>query len=187
MHRFLKKPLGVIALLFAAQAAALYYFGQPFICACGYIVLYVRDIMSDQMSQQIFDWYTFSHIIHGFIFYMVLKWAFPRMSVWWRLAIAVGLEGAWEIAENTPMVIEAYRQQALAKGYVGDSILNSLMDTVSMSIGFILAWKLPWKVILFLAIAMEIGVAYFIHDNLTLNIIGFVHHFDFIDTWQMNR
>jgi hypothetical protein len=143
--------------------------------------------MSDQMSQQLFDWYTFSHIIHGFIFYMVLKWIFPKMSVWWRLAIAVGIEGAWEIAENTPMVIEAYRQQALAKGYVGDSIINSLLDNVSMIFGFILAWKLPWKLILVIAIVLELGVLYFIRDNLTLNVIGLIHQFDFINTWQMNR
>lgn len=183
----MKKALGVIAALFATQAAVLYSFGQPFICACGYISLYVYDIWSSQMSQQIADWYTFSHIIHGFIFYFVLWLLFPRLSIIWRFAIAVGLEGAWEVAENTPWVIEAYRQQALAKGYVGDSILNSLMDTVSMSLGFLLAYKLPWKLIVALAVLMEVGVAYFIHDNLTLNIVGFIHHFEFIDTWQTNR
>lgn len=180
----MKKALAVVAALFATQASVLYYFGQPLICACGYITAYVSDIHSAQMSQQISDWYSFSHIIHGFIFYLILWLVFPKMSVWWRFAIAVGIEGVWEIAENTPMVIEAYRQQALAKGYVGDSILNSLMDTVSMSFGFLLARKLPWKVILALAIIMEIGVAYFIHDNLTLNILGFIHHFPAIDAWQ---
>lgn len=187
MRKALQKPFGIIALLFATQGTILYLLSQPLICACGYIAFYVHDIMSDQMSQQLFDWYTFSHIIHGFIFYMILKWAFPRMSVWWRLAIAVGLEGAWEIAENTPMVIEAYRQQALAKGYVGDSIINSLLDNVSMMIGFILAWKLPWKFILVIAIVLELGVLYFIRDNLTLNTIGLIHQFDFINQWQMNR
>lgn len=184
MRTALTKPLAVIAALFATQASVLYFFGQPIICACGYITLYVYEIWSSQMSQQLFDWYTFSHIIHGFIFYMVLRWIFPTKSVWWRLAIAVGIEGAWEIAENTPWVIEAYRQQALAKGYVGDSIINSLMDNVSMMAGFMLAYKLPWKWTLAIAIAFELGVAYFIHDNLTLNILGFIHHFDFIDRWQ---
>ena len=180
----MKKALSVAALLWVTQGSVLYFFGQPILCACGYIAAYVYDIHSAAMSQQLFDWYTFSHIIHGFIFYLVLWLVFPKMSVWWRFAIAVGLEGAWEIAENTPMVIEAYRQQALAKGYVGDSVLNSMMDTVSMSFGFLLARKLPWKIILALAIIMEVGVVYFIHDNLTLNIIGFIHHFPAIDAWQ---
>ncbi len=184
MHRAIRKPSAVIALLFATQGAVLYFLGQPLICACGYITLYVSEIWSSQMSQQLFDWYTFSHIIHGFIFYVILWWIFPRMPFLWRLAIAIGLEAAWEIAENTPWVIEAYRQQALAKGYVGDSIINSLMDTVAMVAGFLLARKLPWKLILILAIAMEIGVAYFIRDNLTLNILGFIHTFDFINEWQ---
>jgi hypothetical protein len=139
------------------------------------------------MSQQLTDWYSFSHIIHGFLFYLLLWLLFPKMPVMWRLAIAVGIEGVWEIAENTPWVINAYRSQALAKGYSGDSIINSLMDTVSMAFGFILAWKLPWKVTAALGVAMEIGVAYFIHDNLTLNVLGFIHHFDFIDKWQSGR
>lgn len=183
----MRKALTAAAALFATQGTVLYLLGQPLICACGYLSLYVLDISSSQMSQQLFDWYTPSHVIHGFIFYLILWLAFPKMSIWWRFAIAVGMEGAWEIAENTPWVIEAYRQQALAKGYVGDSIINSLLDTVSMSVGFLLARKLPWRVILVLAIALELIVAYFIHDNLTLNIVGFIHHFEFIDAWQMNR
>ncbi len=177
----------VIAILFVAQATTLFLLGQPLICACGYLTLFVVDVRSSQMSQQLADWYTFSHIIHGFIFYGLLRLIAPRLPVHWRLAIAVGLEASWEIAENTPWVIEAYRRQALAQGYVGDSIINSLMDTVSMMLGFVLAWKLPWKWTLALAMAMEVGVAYVIHDNLTLNILGFLHHFDFITAWQSRR
>src|SRR5947207_1520666 len=181
------KAIVVIAILFAAQATTLYLLGQPLICACGYIALFVADVWSSQTSQQLADWYTFSHIIHGFIFY-ALSWLIaPRLQVYWRLAMAVGLEASWEIAENTPWVIEAYRRQALAQGYVGDSIINSLMDNVSMVLGFLLAWKLPWKATVALAIAMEAGVAYFIHDNLTLNILGFFHQFDFITAWQSSR
>ena len=187
MRTAIQKPIAAAAALFAVHGVVLYWLGQPLICACGYITFYVRDIMSVQMSQQLFDWYTFSHVIHGFIFYLILKWIFPKMSVWWRFAIAVGIEGAWEIAENTPWVIEAYRQQALAKGYVGDSIINSLMDNVSMAVGFIMAWKLPWKWTVALAIVMELAVLYFIRDNLTLNVLGFIHNFEFINEWQMGR
>jgi hypothetical protein len=180
----MNRAYGVIALLFATQAVVLFKFGQPLICACGYISLFVKDVWSSQMSQQIADWYTFSHIIHGFIFYLLLWLLFPRVPFLWRLAIAVGIEAAWEILENTPWLIQEYRKQALARGYVGDSILNSLMDTVAMSVGFILAKKLPWKWILTLAIIMEIGVALMIRDNLTLNILNFIYPTEFITTWQ---
>ncbi|MBI2030613.1 DUF2585 family protein [Candidatus Kaiserbacteria bacterium] len=175
-------PLGGILLL--VQATVLYLFGQPAICTCDQVKLWEGIITSSGMSQHLSDWYSFSHIIHGFLFYLAIWAIFPRLSVWQRLLIAMSLEIGWEIAENTPMVIEAYRQQALARGYVGDSIINSLMDTGMMMIGFVLAWRLPVWIIVTLAIVMEIGVAYFIHDNLTLNIIGFIHHFDFITQWQ---
>jgi hypothetical protein len=181
------KAVLVIVLLLGVQAATLYSLGQPLICACGYVTLFVADVWSSQMSQQLTDWYSFSHIIHGFIFYFVLWLIFPRVPVIWRLAIAVGLETTWEIAENTPWVIQAYRRQALAAGYAGDSIINSLMDNVSMMFGFVLAWKLPWKVTVALAIAMEVGLAWFIHDNLTLNILGFFHQFEFITEWQSRK
>lgn len=170
--------------LLAIQATVLYLFGQPAICACDYVKLWEGVITSSGMSQHLSDWYSFSHIIHGFLFYLFIWVVFPRLSVWQRLLIAMSLEIGWEIAENTPMVIEAYRQQALARGYVGDSIINSIMDTGMMMLGFVLAWRLPVKAIIILAVVMEIGVAYFIHDNLTLNIIGFIHHFDFITQWQ---
>lgn len=181
------KAILVIAMLFVAQATTLRLLGQPLVCACGYVTLFVADVWSSQMSQQLADWYSFSHIIHGFIFYALLWLVAPRLAVHWRLAIAVGLEASWEIAENTPWVINAYRRQALAQGYVGDSIVNSLMDTVSMMLGFVLAWRLSWKWALALAMAMEVGVAWVIHDNLTLNILGFIHQFDFITAWQSRR
>jgi len=96
----------------------------------------------------------------------------------------MGLEIGWEIAENTPYVINAYREQALAQGYVGDSIINSVMDTFSMMLGFILARRLPVSVTVFLAILFEVFVGAMIRDNLTLNVLGFIHQFDFIHRWQ---
>jgi hypothetical protein len=101
-----------------------------------------------------------------------------------RLAIAVGIEAAWEMAENSPWVIEAYRKQALAAGYTGDSILNSLSDTLAMMTGFALAYLLPWKATVALVLALEIGVGYLVHDNLSLNILNFVHRFPAIAAWQ---
>ena len=180
----LKRTLLIGAGLLALQALVLYLLGQPSICACGYVKFWENNVLSSGMSQHLFDWYTFSHIIHGFIFYGVLRLLFPRMSVLTRLLLAMGIEIGWEIAENTPFVINAYREQALAQGYTGDSILNSVMDTVSMLLGFFLAFRLPVSVTIFLAILFEVFVGYMIHDNLTLNVLNFIHQFDFIHDWQ---
>ncbi|MBN9485761.1 MAG: DUF2585 family protein [Alphaproteobacteria bacterium] len=174
----------VVVGIMLVQALVLHGMGRIWLCSCGTIHLWVGDIRSVEMSQQVTDWYTFSHIIHGILFYGLLRLLLPRLPVLSRLAIAVGIEAAWEIAENTPWVIEAYRQQALARGYVGDSILNSLSDTLSMMTGFALAALLPWRVIFALAVVMEVVVGYLVHDNLTLNVLNFIHRFPAIEAWQ---
>ena len=173
-----------IAGLILVQAVTLHLLGRVWICACGTIRLWVGDMHSSELSQQILDWYTPSHIIHGMIFYGVLRFALPRAPVLLRLAIAVGIEAAWEIAENSPPVIEEYRKQATAAGYTGDSILNSLLDTVAMMTGFALARLLPWQATVALALAAEIAVGAIVHDNLTLNILNFIHRFPAIEAWQ---
>ncbi len=101
-----------------------------------------------------------------------------------RLALAVGLEVGWEVLENTPFIIERYRQQALAQGYVGDSILNSLSDTCCAIIGFWLARLLPVRGSIALVVALEVFVGVMIHDNLTLNIIQLIHPVPAISAWQ---
>lgn len=174
----------IVAALMLLQALVLHALGRVWICSCGTVRLWVGDIHSAELSQQMFDWYTPSHVIHGMIFYGVLHLLLPRTPVLTRLLLAVGIEIAWEIAENSPFVIEAYRKQALAAGYVGDSILNSLLDTVSMMTGFALARLLPWQVTVGLAIIAEIVVAAIVHDNLTLNILNFIHRFPAIEAWQ---
>src|ERR1700712_784055 len=130
---------GAAALLLAIQIAVLHALGQPFLAASGHFMLWVNDPFSKDMSQQIADWYSFSHLIHGMIFFGLLYLIAPRLPLGARLLIAMGVEIGWEIAENSPAVIQHYRQQALAAGYVGDSILNSLSDTLMMSIGFFFA------------------------------------------------
>lgn len=174
----------IASAFFVVQAGVLYFLGQPIISESGHVKLWVSEVLSPEMSQQLFDWYTFSHIIHGFLFYALLRWLFPRMSVMVRLLIAMGIEIGWEIAENTPWVINAYREQALAQGYAGDSVINSLLDTLSMILGFFLAFRLPVWVTIALAVAFEVGVGYIIRDNLTLNVLNFIHNFEFIHRWQ---
>ena len=174
----------LVAGLMLVQAVVLHLLGRVWICACGTIRLWVGDMHSSELSQQILDWYTPSHVIHGILFYGLLHLLMPRTPVLTRLAIAVGIEAAWEIAENSPAVIEEYRKQATAAGYTGDSILNSLLDTVAMMTGFALARLLPWQATVALALAAEIVVGAIVHDNLTLNILNFIHRFPAIEAWQ---
>lgn len=170
--------------IFALQALVLHLYGQPAICACGYVKAWEGVVHSIGNSQHLADWYTFSHIIHGIAFFFLLAWLLPQRSVGERLVLALALEAGWELAENTPLVINFYREQALAAGYTGDSIINSLSDTLAMAAGFLFASRAPWWVSAGLVLTLELFVGYMIHDNLTLNILGFIHQFPAVEAWQ---
>ena len=179
----------VAAALLGLQIAVLHAYGQPFIAASGRILLWVNDPFSPDTSQQLADWYSFSHIIHGFIFFGLLKLAAPRVPLGTRILIAMSIEVGWELAENSPAVIRHYRQQALAAGYVGDSILNSLSDTLMMCTGFFIASRLRARTVVAIAIGFEIFTASMIRDNLTLNVINLTAPADWgviraIHDWQ---
>jgi hypothetical protein len=171
---------GVIAL----QAVILLAMGQPAICTCGYVKLWHGNVLSSENSQHLADWYTFSHVIHGFGFYLLLWLIAPRMPAGLRLVLAIGLEAGWEILENTPFIIDRYRQGALARGYVGDSVINSVGDTLAMALGFVLARVLPVWVTVALTVAMELFVGFMIRDNLMLNIIQLLYPSEAISNWQ---
>jgi hypothetical protein len=162
----------IAAALLGLQITVLHAYGQPLTAASGRILLWVNDPFSPDTSQQLADWYSFSHIIHGFIFYGLLRLAAPRLSFATRILIAMSIEVGWELAENSPAVIRHYREQALAAGYVGDSILNSLSDTLMMCAGFFIASRLRARYVIALAIGFEIFTASMIRDNLTLNVIN---------------
>lgn len=179
-----KKALVFSVIVLFAQVSTLFLFGQPTFCECGFVKLWEGVVLSSGNSQHISDWYTFSHVIHGFIFYLALWYLFPKMPVAYRFTLAFSIEATWEVIENTPWLIEHYREQALAQGYMGDSILNSFMDTLAEGFGFLLAWRLPILAIIALAIGLELFVGVSIRDNLFLNVLGFFHQFDFIGTWQ---
>ena len=175
--------LAIGALLVAAQIVVLHQMGRHAFCTCGEIRFWYGNSNGPENSQQITDWYTFSHIIHGFVFYGLTRLLWPRAPLAQRLVLAMAIEIGWELVENSPFVIDRYRQTA-AIGYSGDSILNSVSDVMSMVVGFTLARVLPVKVTVALAVLMEILVGLHIRDNLTLNIIMLIHPFEAIKHWQ---
>jgi hypothetical protein len=182
----LRLPLYIAGLLLALQAVVLWGLGQPLIAASGQVLLWVSEPLSPDNSQHLADWYTLSHIVHGIIFFWLAGKFFPQLSMGMRFLLAVGVEVGWEIIENTPLVIEHYRQQALAQGYIGDSIINSLMDTLAMVGGFFAARRLPVWASIAAIVLLEAAALLAIRDSLVLNILGFFHQFEFIQQWQSN-
>lgn len=130
--------------MLVAMAFILFAMGRPPICPCGTVSLWHGVVQSNQNSQQLSDWYSFSHIIHGFIFFGLSRLLLARQPLWVALILALGIEGAWEILENSPIIIDRYREVTMAYGYSGDSILNSVSDAVFMMLGFVAASRMRW-------------------------------------------
>ena len=170
--------------LIAVQVAVEHAMGRVTICACGYVKLWEGDVNSAGKSQHLTDWYSFSHLIHGFGFYLLFWLLGRRWPVGLRFLAALTLEVSWEMIENSSFIIDRYRAETISLDYYGDSIINSVSDTLTAVIGFWLAYYLPVTVIVLSAIAMEIGVGYAIRDNLTLNIIMLLHPIPWIKAWQ---
>ncbi len=175
---------GAIALLIAASALLLHAMGRAWICTCGHVRLWAGGVRTPDNSQQLSDWYSFSHIIHGMLFYAALRWLAPGLAPRWRLALAVAVECGWELLENSPLIIERYRAATIAIGYTGDSVLNSLSDIAMMMLGFALAARLPWRWTLGLALAMELTTLLVIRDNLALNVLMLAWPLDAVRQWQ---
>jgi len=179
----------LVAAIVAAAALALYLMGHPLICKCGYVKLWHFDVESAENSQHLIDWYTPSHIIHGFIFYWLLwlasRWV--KLSFGMRLVLAVAIEASWEVVENTHFVINHYREMTISLDYYGDSVINSVSDVLFMVLGFFLAARLPVWLTVVIVIALEVFIGAMIRDNLTLNVLMFLWPLDSMLSWQQGR
>ncbi len=172
--------LGIVSLV----AAILYSMGRVPWCKCGVIKLWHGVVYSAENSQHLSDWYTFTHIIHGFVFYLLLKILFPRWPFPIRLLAAITLEGVWEVIENSDFIINRYREVTISLDYFGDSIINSLSDITAMIIGFFLASRLRVWLSVALVIVFEVMLTFYIRDNLTINIIMLLHPVEWLKQWQ---
>ena len=179
-----RRALGAIGLIFAISAVVLTAMGRVWWCASGDWVPWSFDVWSSHNSQHLFDPYTFSHVLHGVIFFGVLYLLRSRVTLSWRAVIAALIEATWEITENTQMIIDRYRESTVSLDYNGDSVLNSMADIASCLAGFALAASIPWFGSVAFFIIVELVLLWWIRDNLTLNVIMLVYPLDVIKAWQ---
>ncbi|MCO6188083.1 DUF2585 domain-containing protein [Rhizobium sp. L1K21] len=183
-HNHVRFALLAVLGLLVAQIAILYAMGRVPICTCGYVKLFEPGVNTPGNSQHLMDWYTPSHIIHGFIFYLVFHLLLRRKSVATRLTFAMVVEVFWELLENSPLIIDRYRSETAAVGYTGDSILNSASDSIFMILGFWFAARAPVWLTITIAIVFELLTGWIIRDNLTLNVIMLIWPIEAVRNWQ---
>jgi hypothetical protein len=176
------KPLISLVAVLALSIAILWVMGRPPICTCGTIELW--GPVGPKQSQMLADWYSPSHIVHGFLFYALLHRFWRKAPIEGKFLAALIIEAAWEIAENTPMIIDRYREATMALGYSGDSIINSASDIAMMALGFLAARKLPVWASILAVLALELIALIVIRDNLTLNVWMLLAPSDAIVAWQ---
>src|SRR5215217_280201 len=174
-----------VALVLLAMIVLLHAEGRRFLCACGHFAVWVGDWCSSNTSQQLLDPYSFTHVLHGFLFFWLISLLFRRMPRGWQFLLAMLLESAWEAFENTSFVINKYRTETAALGYQGDTIVNSLGDLSCALLGFVIARQLGVRRSLVVFVLIEAVLIFWIHDSLLLQILMLVRPVEAIKLWQM--
>ena len=170
--------------LTALTAAVLVWMGRDVICPCGFVKLWHGTPSGPESSKHILDWYTPSHLLHGFIFFAALWVVARRLSLGSRLVIATAIEALWEIVENSPAIIERYRTTTVSVDYSGDSVINSVADIAAMGLGFWLAARLPVWASVAIVLGFEVLTLWLIRDGLALNVLMILSPVEAVRTWQ---
>lgn len=178
-------PCAALMVIILATATLLKANGRVWWCSCGSFSPWKGAIWSEHCSQHLFDPYSFSHVLHGFIFFWLLMLIVPRLNVYWKMVCAVVIEAGWELLENSSFIIQRYREGTIDQGYSGDSILNSVSDIACCMLGFLIALKLGFRRTLLLLVLVELVMLFWVRDNLSLNIIMLIHPIEAIKQWQM--
>jgi hypothetical protein len=181
------RPWLAVAAVLAAAAFVLRWQGRLWLCSCGYFRPWLGDAWAPETSQQLFDPYSFTHVLHGFALCGLLALALPRAGWRWRLALAVVAEAAWEVTENTQFVINRYREATAALGYNGDTVVNSLGDVLACAFGFLLARRLGALRSLLVFALTEAALLFWIRDSLLLNVLLLVYPSETLRAWQAGR
>ena len=175
----------VMAFILAATVVQLRNQGRVWACVCGRWTPWMGDIWSAHNSQHVFDPYSFTHILHGVLLFWVISWRLKKWPFAWQLTLAVLLESLWEVVENSPFIIQRYREATIGLGYEGDSIINSLADVLCCSGGFVLARIIGFRFALAIFVAVEVLLAVLVRDNLTLNVLMLLCPIEAVKQWQM--
>ncbi len=175
--------LAVVAVL-AAAAVELRWQGRLWLCSCGHFRLWLGDAWGSETSQQLFDPYSFTHMLHGFAFAGRLALLRPLENWRWRVALAGAAEAAWEVFDNTEYVINRYRETTAALGYNGDTVVNSLGDIIACTAGVLLARRLGALKSLLVFALTEAVLLFWIRDSLLLNILLLVYPSEKLRAWQ---
>lgn len=178
-------PIIAIAFVPLAMIVLLRAEGRRILCACAHFAVWVSDWCSSNTSQQLLDPYSFTHVLHGFLFFWLIALLFRRMPRVWQFLLALLLESAWEVFENTSFVINKYRTETAALGYQGDTIVNSLGDLACALLGFVIARQLGVRRSLIVFVLIEVVLTFWIHDSLLLQILMLIRPVEAIKLWQM--
>jgi Protein of unknown function (DUF2585) len=185
--RALARDTAIVVAILASVACLELASGRTPTYAHGPVRLWSGDIWSDENSQQIADPYLFTHLEHGAILYGLTRAVLGPGAVGLRAIVAVTLEAAWEVLENTDPIIDRYRAETISLDYYGDSVINSLFDILAALVGFLLAWRLPTRVTVGWIVVLELFLALWVRDNLVLNVVMLVHPTPAIRSWQLSR